>query len=103
MAATVRRAKSSSGEFWWHFTTMLAVIAAVIVNGLVAYGADQGRFSPGIARFANTLAYFTIQANILTGIVACLLIRRIPFAGSWFPVLRTTALIAITIAGIVYH
>ena len=56
----MRRAKSSSGELWWYLTTMLAVIAAVIVNGLVAYGADEGRFSPGVARFANTLAYFTI-------------------------------------------
>jgi hypothetical protein len=91
------------GEELWLWLTVLAVVAAVLVNGLVAYDSDDGRFSPGIARFANTFAYFTILSNMLTGIVSYLLARGVTVAEKWFRVLRMTSLIGITITGIVYH
>ena len=82
---------------------MIAVILAVIVNALVAYGNEDGFFSPGIARLFNTFSYFTILSNILTGIASYLIVRRTDLERMWFRVLRLTALITITITGIVYH
>lgn len=98
----VRRSEASGGN-WWFLATVAAVVAAVLVNALVAYGNEEGRFSPGVARFFNTFAYFTILSNILTGLMSLLMARGADLRAGWFRVLRITALIAITITGIVYH
>jgi hypothetical protein len=99
----VGRSERSGGGYWWFLATTALVVAAVLVNALVAYGNEEGRFSPGIARFFNTFAYFTILSNILTGAMSLLLARGVDARAIWFRVLRITALIAITITGLVYH
>lgn len=88
---------------WWFLATFVAVVAGVCISALVAFGNENGAFSPGIARFFNTFAYFTILSNILTGAFSFVLARGVDPSDRWFRVLRVTALIAITITGIVYH
>jgi hypothetical protein len=88
---------------WWFGLTALAVFIGVVVNGVVAYRADNGFFSPGIARFFNTFAFFTVQSNILVGLSCYLLFRDHIRESTWFRALRLSGLVGITITGIVYH
>jgi hypothetical protein len=102
MLRIVERDRQTLARWWFGFTA-LAVFSGVVVNGLVAYRADNGFFSPGIARFFNSFAFFTIQSNILVGLSCYLLFRDHVRESTWFRALRLSGLVGITITGIVYH
>ena len=92
----------SAGSLWF-WATAIAAALGVAINALAAYGNEAGHFSPGMARFFNTLAFFTILANTLVAVFNFQLARGNNASELRFRILRTTALIAITITGIVYH
>jgi len=102
MLRIVERDRQSLARWWFGFTA-LAVLVGVIVNGIVAYRAGNGFFSPGIARFFNTFAFFTIQSNILVGLSCFFLFRNLARDSTWFRALRLSGLVGITITGIAYH
>ena len=56
-----------------------------------------------LAFFGMLAVFFTVQSNILVAITTGMLAVRLTRSSTTFRVLRLTALIAITITGIVYH
>jgi hypothetical protein len=61
-----------------------------------------GRRRDGCGRYLGTISFFTIQSNILAGVVAFQLARNPDRDGSRWRVLRLDALLGITVTGIVY-
>ena len=55
------------------------------------------------SRIVNVLSYFTVQSNILIALTTGLLAVRLSRPETWFRVLRLSAVIGITITGIVFH
>jgi hypothetical protein len=87
----------------WFLLTAVVVLVAVAVQVPVSAAEQSGFFSTPVYRGLNVLAFFTIQSNLLVAVSALLtaldperdtLLRR---------VLRLTALVAITVTGVVYH
>ena len=79
------------------------VLAGVIVNAITAWRSSGGFFSPGYNRSLNTLAFFTIQSNLLVGISALWLWLRTGVRSTLFSVVWLSGLVGISITGIVYH
>lgn len=95
----------------WHGAVALAVAVAVIVQIVVALrtagtppstatGLLRGT-SPG-GRLIRVFSFFTVQSNLLSGVVSLLLAIRPHRDGRGFRALRLAALIGITVTGIVY-
>lgn len=87
----------------WFLLTAAVVVVAIAVQLPVSAGTSGGFFDVPVYRALNVFAFFTIQSNILVAVSALLtglqpdvdtLLRR---------VLRLTALVAITVTGVVYH
>lgn len=87
----------------WFAVTAVAVVVGIAIQLPVAAGATGGFFTDPADKALNVFAFFTIQSNLLVGLSALLtaldpdrdtLLRR---------VLRLTALVAISVTGIVYH
>ena len=64
---------------------------------------DGGYFEAVPSRIVNVLSYFTVQSNILVALTTGLLAVQLNCSATWFRVLRLSALIGITITGIVFH
>jgi len=84
------------------------VTSALVTYGLVlqfvlAAGNDAGRFTSVAGRIVNTLSFFTVQSNILVAVTTGLLAVRLARTSTLFRVLRLTAVIGITITGVVFH
>ena len=87
----------------WFGATAGCVAAGVVISAVTAANNAAGHFHPGVARLFNTLAFFTIQSNLLVGAAALLLAIRLERSSLWFSVLRLSGLTAITVTGIVFH
>jgi hypothetical protein len=87
----------------WFGATAGCVAAGVVISAVTAANNAAGHFHPAAARLFNTLAFFTIQSNLLVGVAALLLAIRLERSSSWFAVLRLCGLTAITVTGIVFH
>jgi hypothetical protein len=87
----------------WFSATALCVLAGVVISMVTAANNSGGHFHPAAARAANSLVFFTIDSNLLCGVVALLLAIRIQRGERWFAVLRMTSLIAIIVTGVVYN
>jgi hypothetical protein len=87
----------------WFGATAGCVAAGVVISAVTAANNSAGHFHPGVARLFNTLAFFTIQSNLLVGAAALLLAIRLDRSSLWFSVLRLAGLTAITVTGIVFH
>jgi hypothetical protein len=87
----------------WFGATAVCVAAGVVISAVTAANNAAGHFHPGAARLFNTLAFFTIQSNLLVGAAALLLAIRLERSSLWFSVLRLSGLTAITVTGIVFH
>lgn len=95
----------------WHGVIALCVLAAIVVQLVVAVrvSGSPPDSSTGLLRGASTggrivrvLSFFTIQSNLLTGLVSAQLALRPDRDGPvWRPV-RLAALCGITVTGIVY-
>lgn len=86
----------------WFAVTALAVLAGLVIQIPVTATAD-GHFATPASRVANLFAFFTIEANLLVGVAALVLVLRGDVGSTALRVLRLTGLVAITITGIVYH
>ncbi len=95
----------------WHAVTGLFVAAAVIVQLVVAVrvsgsphetavGLLRGSSTPG--RIIRVLSFFTIESNLLSGLVSVQLAIRPAHDGRAWRSLRLAALLGITITGLVY-
>jgi hypothetical protein len=87
----------------WFGATAGCVAAGVVISAVTAANNAAGHFHPAAARLFNTLAFFTIQSNLLVGVAALLLAIRLERSSLWFSVLRLCGLTAITVTGIVFH
>ncbi|MDE3204575.1 MAG: Pr6Pr family membrane protein [Acidobacteriota bacterium] len=95
----------------WHFTIAVLVAAAIVLQIVIAIrvsgsphdvsvGLLRGSSLPG--RIIRVLSFFTIESNLLCGIVSAQLARRPARDGVWWRPLRLAALFGITVTGIVY-
>jgi hypothetical protein len=87
----------------WFGATAGCVAAGVVISAVTAANNAEGHFHPAAARLFNTLAFFTIQSNLLVGVAALLLAIRLERSSLWFSVVRLSGLTAITVTGIVFH
>lgn len=106
-----RDAHSSVVSRGWHAAVALLVLAGLIVQLWVAVGVSAmppghavgtlaGTSLPG--RVVRVLSFFTIQSNILSGVVAAQLARNPRRNGPVWRVVRLAALVGITVTGVVY-
>jgi len=88
---------------WFFGLTSALVTLGIVLQLEVAARNDNGFFVSVPARIVNVLSYFTVQSNILVALTTGLLAVRLDRTATWFRVLRLTAVIAITITGVVFH
>ena len=95
----------------WHGCIAVLVLFALVVQTWIAV--DAAARPPGhavgtlagtalLGRLVRTISFFTIQSNVLSGIVAAQLAYRPGRDGMGWRVLRLDALFGITVTGIVY-
>lgn len=87
----------------WFGVTALVVIAGLAAQIPVSAGSTAGTFETPAGRVANLLAFFTIDSNILVGIVSLLLALGVSGKSTLFGVLRLTGLVGITVTGVVFQ
>lgn len=96
---------------WWHGAVALLVLCALVVQAVVAVRAPgaphsvttgllRGTSLPG--RIIRVFSFFTIQSNVLSGLVSAQLAVRPDRDGWSWRALRLAALTGITVTGIVY-
>ena len=88
---------------WFFGVTSALVTFGILLQLQVAATNDSGYFEAVPARIINVLSYFTVQSNILVALTSGLLAVQLNRTQTWFRVLRLSALIGITITGIVFH
>ncbi len=87
---------------WFGLTALLVLVE--IVSTMVVTARDQSAFGgSAINRALNIFAFFTIQSNVLVGVVCLLLAIRLHRSSTVFAFFRLTGLIAITVTFIVFH
>ena len=95
----------------WHGCIAVLVLAATVVQIVIAVrvsgtphdtsvGLLRGSSTSG--RIIRVLSFFTIQSNLLSGLVSAQLARRPDRDGRVWRGLRLAALVGITVTGIVY-
>jgi len=96
---------------WWHAAIAVLVFGAVVAQLAIAVrvsgtppdvtaGVLRGSTTAG--RIIRVLSFFTIQSNLLSGIVSAQLAARPDRDGRAWRALRLAALFGITVTGIVY-
>ncbi len=106
-----RDARSSVVTRGWHAAIAVLVLAGLVVQLWVAVkvsatppghavGTLAGTSLPG--RVVRVLSFFTVQSNILSGIVSAQLARNPHRNGPLWRVVRLAALVGITVTGVVY-
>lgn len=88
---------------WFFGVTSALVTYGLVLQLVLAAGNDAGRFTSVAGRIVNTLSFFTVQSNILVAVTTGLLAVRLARSSTLFRVLRLTAVIGITITGVVFH
>lgn len=88
---------------WFFGVTSALVTYGLVLQRVLAAGNDAGRFTIVAGRIVNTLSFFTVQSNILVAVSTGLLVVRLARTSTLFRVLRLTAVIGITITGVVFH
>jgi hypothetical protein len=95
----------------WHGLISLCVVLALVLQLSVTVGVSslpQGHAVGTLAgthllgRLVRVVSFFTIQSNVLAGLVSLQLALRPGRDGSGWRVLRLAALLGITVTGIVY-
>ncbi len=95
----------------WHATVAVLVAAAIVVQLVVTarlsstppdHGVGVVMGTHLVGRLIRIVSFFTIQSNVLSGIVSAQLALRPDRDGPTWRALRLAALFGITITGIVY-
>jgi hypothetical protein len=95
----------------WHGLIAVAVCVALVLQVWIAF--DVPAHPPGHAvgtlagtalpwRLVRTFSFFTVQSNVLSGVVSWQLARRPARDGSAWRIVRLDALFGIAVTGIVY-
>ncbi len=84
-------------------TTALAVLVGLVVQIYVSANLKGTQFTSVPSLIFNVFCYFTVQSNIIVGVTAALLARRLEQLATSFRVLRLAGLIAIIITFVVFH
>jgi len=91
----------------WFGATALVVLVGLAIQLPVAVDSTEGAFfddpDAGVARGFNTLAFFTIQANLAVGASTLLLALGYAKRTTWFMALRLIGVVGITLTFIVFH
>lgn len=87
----------------WFLVTVVVVVVALAVQVPVSVGQEGGFFDVPLYRGLNLFAYFTVQSNLLVAASALLTALQPDVDTLLRRVLRLTALVAITVTGLVYH
>jgi hypothetical protein len=95
----------------WHAAIALAVLVGLVLQVVItvrapstppghAVGTLAG--APLLTRLVRVASFFTVQSNVLCGIVSAQLARQPDRDGRWWRGLRLAALVGITVTGVVY-
>lgn len=87
----------------WYAAIAVQVLIAISIRGVLSWQDINGEFSTPIGRVVNMFCYFTIQSNILVGVVALLLAINTKRDSTRFFVAQLTGLVCVLVAGVVYH
>lgn len=87
----------------WFLLTAVVVVVAIAVQVPVSAGTTGGFFDVPAYRALNVFAFFTIQSNLLVAVSALLTGLQPDVDTQLRRVLRLTALVAISVTGVVYH
>ena len=96
---------------WWHGAIALCVAVAIVLQLWITIGVSSSPPGHAVGTLAGTellgrllrmVSFFTIQSNVLAGLVSLQLALRPDRDGSGWRVLRLAALFGITVTGIVY-
>ncbi len=87
----------------WLLMTAALVVVALAVQLPVSASSTDGFFDVPTYRALNLFAYFTVQSNVLVAASALLTALQPDMDTLLRRVLRLTALVAITVTGVVYH
>jgi hypothetical protein len=96
---------------WWHgIVAVLVAVALAIQTGIAvrAPGTPPAHMvgtlagTVGVGRIVRMLSFFTIQSNLLSGVVSLQLAQFPDRDGRMWRVARLAALVSITVTGIVY-
>ena len=88
---------------YWFLATAVLVVVAIAVQVPVAAAEPGGFFDRPLYRGLNVFAFFTIQSNLLVAASALLTALQPDVDTPARRVLRLTALVAISVTGLVYH
>jgi hypothetical protein len=95
----------------WHLFVALAVVVALVIQIWVAVDAPAHPSAHAVGTLAGAnlggrllriVSFFTIQSNILSGVVSAQLVRNPQRDGAGWRALRLAGLFGITVTGIVY-
>jgi hypothetical protein len=87
----------------WFAVTALCVISGVAISVYTAAHNHTGHFHTPVERAFNTLAFFTIDSNLIVGATVLLLALRPDRTSTVFATFRLIGVVAITVTGLVYH
>ena len=87
----------------WFLLTAVVVVVAIVVQVPTSAAETGGFFDVPLYRGLNVFAFFTIQSNLLVAVSALLTALQPDVDTLLRPVLRLTALVAISVTGVVYH
>lgn len=87
----------------WFAATALCALVGVALSIRTAHGNAAGFFDDPRQRGANSLAFFTVQSNIIVAVTSALLARGVERPSQAFATARLIGLVAITVTGVVYH
>lgn len=83
--------------------TALAVFIGLVIQVHVSANLKGTQFTSVSGLVFNVFCYFTVQSNIIVGVTAALLARRLERASTTFRVFRLAGLVAIIITFVVFH
>lgn len=86
-----------------HALVALAALTGVVMELVIALVDGPGAAPSQTERLVRLLSYFTVQSNLLVGVVSVLLVVRPARDGAVFRVARLDALLCIAVTGIVYQ
>jgi hypothetical protein len=95
----------------WHLVIAVLVVAALLLQVWIAIQAAASPPSHDVGvvrgtavgwRIGRVFSFFTVQSNVLSGVVSAALVANAARDGRGFRILRLNALFGITVTGIVY-
>lgn len=95
--------RSNLPERVWFGVTALAVLIGLVVQSYAVAGDSTQFFHSVPGRIFNMFCFFTIQSNVLVGVISLLAAIRPNRTSMAFHVFRLVALVCIVVTGVVFH